>query len=240
MRKAERLFQIITLLRGRRTVLTAATMAELLEVSERTVYRDIQALSLSGVPIEGEAGVGYRLQRHFDLPPIMFDRDEIDALLVGARMAQAWSDKEMAAKAMTAMQKILSVLPPELRHSDDELPIYAPDFTANQAYTRFKEEIRRAIKQRNILLVGYRDASNEETQRHLEPLGLVFWGKSWTLIAHCLLRDDYRMFRLDRISELTITSGSFSTNNTKSMQHYLLLEEQRCQQYRDKEQYHGQ
>jgi predicted DNA-binding transcriptional regulator YafY len=146
----------------------------------------------------------------------------------------------MAAKAMTAMQKILSVLPPELRHSDDELPIYAPDFTANQAYTRFKEEIRRAIKQRNILHVGYRDASNEETQRHLEPLGLVFWGKSWTLIAHCLLRDDYRMFRLDRISELTITSGSFSTNNTKSMQHYLLLEEQRCQQYRDKEQYHGQ
>lgn len=226
MRKAERLFQVITLLRGRRTVLTARAIAELLEVSERTVYRDIQALSLSGVPIEGEAGVGYRLQRHFDLPPIMFNRDEVDALLVGARMAQAWSDKEMAAKAMSAMQKILSVLPAELRHSDDELPIYAPDFTSNQLYTRFKEEIRSAIKSSNRLEVHYRDANNADSQRHLEPLGLVFWGRSWTLIAHCLLRNDYRMFRLDRISQLLISDQSFVTHKHKSMQHYLLLQRQ--------------
>lgn len=231
MRKAERLFQIITLLRGRRTVLTAHALAELLEVSERTIYRDIQALSLSGVPIEGEAGVGYRLQRHFDLPPLMFDRDEIDALLVGARMVQAWSDKSMATKAMSALQKILSVLPPELRHSDEDLPIIAPDFYSQREYTRFKEEIRSAIKHRNILSIDYRCANDELSKRQLQPLGLVFWGKSWTLVAHCLLRQQYRMFRLDRVLSLTVEPETFLLEKTKSMDHYLLLEKQRCQDY---------
>lgn len=137
----------------------------------------------------------------------------------------------MAAKAMSAMQKILSVLPPELRHSDDDLPIYAPDFYGNREYFRFKEEIRQAIKQTKVLHIHYRDASDQDTQRSLEPLGLVFWGKSWTLVAHCLLRDDYRMFRLDRITELSVSEQTFVTSNSKSMKHYLLLVEQRCLQY---------
>ena len=112
MRKAERLFQLVTLMRGRRLAVTAQDLAARLSVSERTIYRDMQALSLSGVPIEGEAGVGYRIRAGFDIPPLMFTETELEALLTGARMTQAWTDRDLAAAATSAMQKIAPVLPP--------------------------------------------------------------------------------------------------------------------------------
>ena len=114
MRKAERLFQIITLLRGRRTVITAKQISEKLEVSERTVYRDVQALMNSGMHIESEAGVGYRLKPKFDIPPLMFEPDELEAILLGARMVQGWGSDTLGQAAETALQKIHSVLPEEL------------------------------------------------------------------------------------------------------------------------------
>ncbi|MCV6606130.1 MAG: HTH domain-containing protein, partial [Porticoccaceae bacterium] len=123
MRRADRLFQILTLLRNRRTAITARQLAETLEVSERTIYRDVQSLICCGTPIEGEAGVGYRLNRQFDLPPLMFSTDEVEALLLGTRMVQAWSDQQLAAAADTAMQKILAALPDNLRHRDEQLAL---------------------------------------------------------------------------------------------------------------------
>lgn len=224
MRKAERLFQILNLLRNRRTVLTAAQIAAALEVSERTIYRDIQALSLSGVPIEGEAGVGYRLQRHFDLPPLMFDHDEVESLLLGARMIRAWSDRQLAASASSALNKILAVLPAHLRAIEETSAIHVPDFQSQSAMAAYSEEIRKAIKKKDIIAIHYTDAKSEATQRRIWPLGIFFWGNAWTLVAWCELRDGYRVFRLDRIDKYEITGEGFDLHENCSLDHYLELQ----------------
>lgn len=223
MQKSERLFHLLNLLRGRRTVVTAATLAEQLNVSERTIYRDIQSLILSGVPLEGEAGVGYRLQRHFELPPLMFDADEVEALLLGARMVRAWSDQQLAASANSALQKILAVLPCELRERDRQSPLLVPLLEEGQECTVNKQILRTAIAQQQQVQLLYTRADAVQSNRLIEPLGLVFWGKVWTLIAWCQLRHDYRMFRLDRINGLTVSEQQFETNSHKSLNHYLQL-----------------
>ncbi len=223
MHRAERLFQLLNLLRNRRMALTARHLSEQLGVSERTIYRDIQSLSLSGVPVEGAAGVGYRLQPQYQLPPMMFDRREVEALLLGARMVRGWSDAQMAGSANSAIQKILSVLPEHLRHSDEDLPLLVPSFADNQVYTAHSEAIRSAIRQGHALLMDYVAADDQPSAREVEPLGLIFWGKVWTLVAWCRLRDNYRVFRLDRIRQLQSSGNSFSTSEEKSLKHYLDL-----------------
>src|SRR5580765_6225400 len=114
MRRADRLFQIVQLLRRRRTVVTAAQIADKLEISERTVYRDIRDLVQAGTPIDGEAGVGYRLRADYDLPPLMFDREEIQALVLGARIVQQFGDAGLARAATSALAKVTAVLPKDL------------------------------------------------------------------------------------------------------------------------------
>jgi predicted DNA-binding transcriptional regulator YafY len=122
MRRADRLFQIVQLLRRERAV-TAATLARELAVSERTIYRDVQDLVLSGVPIQGEAGVGYALPTHFDLPPLMFDREEVQALALGARMVQSSTDERLARAARSALAKVEQVLPPKLASASERSQI---------------------------------------------------------------------------------------------------------------------
>src|SRR6188508_251027 len=166
MHRAERLFQLTTLLRNRRTVLTAKQMSEHLRVSERTIYRDIQSLSLSGVPIEGEAGVGYRLSHRYQLPPLMFDREEVEALLLGARMVSSWGDTDMAAHANQAMQKILSVLPDHLRHSDENLPLLVPTMEEVQKYyTAHSQTIRASIHTKQRVHIEYTRADEQQSAR---------------------------------------------------------------------------
>ena len=125
MRRADRLFHVIQLIRGRRLT-TAAFLAERLEVSERTVYRDVADLQHQGVPIEGEPGVGYRLGRGFELPPLMFTLDEARALVAGVRLAQSWLDPLLARESENALGKILSVLPPAVRAAAESLAVFAP------------------------------------------------------------------------------------------------------------------
>lgn len=234
MHRAERLFQLLNLLRNRRTVMTARQLSEHMQVSERTIYRDIQALSLSGVPVEGEAGVGYRLQRHFQLPPLMFDRHEVEALLLGARMVSGWGDQQMATSANSAIQKILAVLPDHLRHSDENLPLLVPTYDDYQKiYTAHSQTIREAIRQQRMLTIAYKRADDQLSSRQIEPLGLIFWGKVWTLVAWCQLRSDYRVFRLDRIQQLTTNSETFVTHAQKSLKHYLNLMAENHEQYNE-------
>ncbi len=221
MRKADRLFQLINLLRNRRTAITARRLADCLEVSQRTIYRDIQALSLSGIPVEGEAGVGYRLQRHFELPPLMIENQEVTALLLGARMVQAWSDKALAAAATTAMGKIMAVVPEHLRQNDEDIPLLVPDYHIAREYIAHSEEIRAAIRRRQVLKIDYRGAGGERSRRCIEPLGLFFWGQAWTVLAWCRLRQGYREFRLDRILALSDTGDTFTLAKDKSLNHYL-------------------
>lgn len=205
MRRADRLFQIVQHLRARRLT-TARWLAERLEVSERTIYRDVQDLMLSGVPIEGEAGVGYALRHKLDLPPLSFDRRELDALKLGARMVAAWGDGEMGRAAELALAKIRSVMPDELQRPA-HLPVYAP---AIHGYPlELLGPIREAISRQAILQVRYRKPDGQMDERRLWPLGLFFWGDRWTLVAWCELRDDHRHFRLDRIDACETTVDRF-------------------------------
>lgn len=231
MHRAERLFQLTTLLRNRRTVLTAKQLSDHLRVSERTIYRDIQSLSLSGVPIEGEAGVGYRLSHRYQLPPLMFDREEVEALLLGARMVSSWGDTDMAIHANQAIQKILAVLPDHLRHSDETLPLLVPNMEEVQKYyTAHSQPMREAIRLRRCVIIDYVRADDAQSSRTIEPLGLIFWGKVWTLVAWCQLRNDYRTFRLDRIQSTVISDQGFETHDQKSLKHFLNLMKERCEQ----------
>lgn len=211
MRRADRLFQLVQLLRRRRTV-TAAELARGLEVSERTVYRDVQDLSLSGVPIEGEAGVGYRLKPGFDLPPLMFTAEELQALRLGARIVEGWADDALAHAATSALGRIESVLPAKLRDESNRQFLFAPSFAITRESKAWMRELRAAMRDRHKVTIAYRkpdDAS--ESTRTIEPLGLFFWGKTWTLGAWCELRQDFRTFRLDRITALTILTETAFT-----------------------------
>ena len=201
MRRADRLFQLVQLIRGRRLT-TAAHLAQRLEVSLRTVYRDIADLQQQGVPIEGEAGVGYRLGAGFDLPPLMFSHDEARALVASVRMAQVWQDPALAQAAEVALGKILSVLPVAARVAVQSMAVYAPPLGLDPAAQLTLQTLREAVQARRKLQVQYRDGADRVSQRTLLPLGCFYWGKVWTLAAWCESRNDFRSFRLDRIDSL--------------------------------------
>lgn len=198
MRRADRLFQIVQLLRRDR-ISTAARLASELEVSERTLYRDIADLMASGVPIESEAGVGYQLPRHFDLPPMMFTVDEAEALLLGARMVQAWADPSLQAAAKTLLGKIEGVLPPERRKDLSDLPFLVPDFQVPPKAAHYLAELRQSLREQRRVRITYTRADCQASERVLQPLGLIFWGYRWNLAAWCEWRQALRTFRLDRI-----------------------------------------
>ena len=204
MRRADRLFQIIQLLRRRRGITTAAFLAEKLEVSERTVYRDVADLMTSGTPIEGEAGVGYRLRADYDLPPLMFDRDEIQALVLGARIVQQFGDTALG-KASTR------VLPKELQSVLSTTTLFAPGMssTSGPAFSDALTLAREALLQRRKLRLAYKTKDEQPSERVVRPLGAFFWGRHWTLAAYCELRDDFRNFRLDRVVTCTLLDETF-------------------------------
>lgn len=200
MRRADRLFQIVQYLRGGR-LLTAATLAERLEVTKRTIYRDVADLIGSGVPIEGEAGVGYVMRAGYDLPPLMFNSEEIVALVAGARMIRAWGGAQMAAAAEEALVKIEAVLPDDARARAAKVPIHA--FTMSDMSDDVRgliDRIEAAADGHIRLDLDYADQHGATSRRVIRPLGLWFWGKVWTVVGWCELRQGFRMFRLDRIA----------------------------------------
>lgn len=223
MRRADRLFQIIHALQGRRTALPARRLAELLEVSARTIYRDVADLQVSGIAIEGEAGVGYVLRKGSDIPPLMFTGDELEALVIGARFVRAFAGGRIAAGAQSAMTKIEAVLPDELKQRQQRTRIYAPVWqdAHHRHYATVLDQMHRAIDTRAVLDICYRDLSEQATRRQIEPLCLAFWGGSWTLGSWCRLRTGFRNFRLDRISVFDITDEQFDDSDERGMQAYL-------------------
>lgn len=216
MRRADRLFMIVQHLRGGRLV-TAKMLGERLEVSERTIYRDIADLQASGVPIDGEAGVGYILREGFDLPPLMFSRDEIVALVAGARMVRAWGGAAMARAAEEALVKIEAVVPDAEKSRIARTEIHAPSYSMRPQERERLDMIERSVEGRQVLAIGYRDESGAETRRAIRPLGLWFWGKVWTIVAWCELRDDFRMFRIDRIKALAEAGRAFKPEPGKRL-----------------------
>jgi predicted DNA-binding transcriptional regulator YafY len=220
VRRADRLFQIIQRLRGRRRAVTAAELAEDLGVSERTIYRDIRDLVASGTPIEGEAGVGYALKREYDLPPLMFEPAELEALALGARIASSFGDDALGQAAASALSKIESVLPPRLRARLAESPLYAPRTWTGRSSSYALAVTRAGLTERRRLHLRYRRRDGDESERVVRPLGAFFWGKSWTLAAWCELRQDFRTFRLDRME--TIEPGEpFEEEEGRTLRDYL-------------------
>lgn len=216
MRRADRLFQIVQLIRGRRLT-TAAFLAQRLEVSERTIYRDVADLQRQGVPLEGEAGVGYRLGAGFDLPPLMFTQDEAAALVASARLAQSWTDEAMARDVDAALGKILSVLPPAARASAEGLALYAPALVIDSRTRSRLRTLREAVQSRHKLRMDYRDVTGSPSRRVVRPLGCFYWGKVWTFSAWCELRDDFRGFRIDRINEIEVLPERFRDEPGKTL-----------------------
>lgn len=206
MRRADRLFQIVQLIRGRR-LSTAAWLAQRLEVSERTVYRDVADLQAQGVPIEGEAGVGYRLGKGFELPPLMFSIDEARALVASVRMAQVWQDPALAQASQVALGKILSVLPPAARAAAQGMAVYAPPIGLEPAVQAALAGLRQAAQQHVRVRLQYQDVADKVSLRTVRPLGCFFWGKVWTLAAWCESRADFRSFRLDRVTHWELLQG---------------------------------
>lgn len=202
MRRADRLFQIVQYLRGGR-LWTSAQLAERLEVTPRTIYRDMADLMASGVPIDGEAGVGYILRDGYDLPPLMFNTEEIVALVAGARLIRAIWGAQMAAGAEEALAKINTVLPDAARTRAEAVQVHAMDQTGLTDETRaLLDRIESAANARHRLILSYREDAGAETTRTIRPFGIWFWGRVWTAVGWCELRDDFRMFRVDRIAAM--------------------------------------
>ncbi|EFG2885498.1 YafY family transcriptional regulator [Escherichia coli] len=216
MRRADRLFQIVQYFRGGRLV-TAQMLGQWLEVSERTIYRDIADLQSSGVPIDGEAGVGYIMREGFDLPPLMFTRDEIVALVAGARMVRAFGGAAMARAAEEALVKIAAVLPDGEKARIDRTEIHSPKWVVSDADRDAIDRIERAVEAREVLALAYRDEAGTASGRDVRPLGLWFWGRVWTLVAWCEMRQDFRTFRIDRIAAVDLAGRKFKPERGRQL-----------------------
>jgi predicted DNA-binding transcriptional regulator YafY len=231
MRRADRLFQIVQYLRGGR-LLTAKTLSERLEVSERTIYRDMADLIGSGVPIEGESGVGYLMRSGYDLPPLMFNREEMVALVAGARMIRAWGGAAMAQAAEEALVKIAEVLPEAERSRAQAVKVHAVSMSQMTDELRQRiDDLERAVDSRTRLILTYCDKDLRKTERPVRPLGLWFWGKVWTLVGWCELRDDFRIFRLDRIDAMQ-PDGTFRPEHDKALRLFYAREAAKGQERR--------
>ncbi|MFV0473915.1 MAG: helix-turn-helix transcriptional regulator [Pikeienuella sp.] len=210
MRRAERLFRLIETLRGRRLAVTAASLAEALEVSPRTIYRDIAALQAAGTPIDGEAGVGYRLDRSYHLPPLMLDGDEALALLAGLRFTRAFTDDELASAAKRAEAKLRAVLDEAGLRRADRSPYAAPALDWAPEQRRLHLMLRKACERRGKLRIAYRDEAGATTERVIHPWLLIRWRAVWTLVGWCELRAAERQFRLDRIERAEPLAETFT------------------------------
>ena len=213
MRRADRLFRLVQLLRARR-ITTADALADELEVSPRTVYRDIADLQRSGVPVRGEAGVGYRLEKGFELPPLTFTSDEIEALVIGARMVEAFGDEELADGARQAMTKVEAVLPEPLRRVLRGTALFAPAMPWQAERAASLGPLRSALASGSRVRFAYTRADGAASERTVSPLGLYFWGRTWSLAGWCHLRADYRNFRPDRMRELAVLDEPVDPNVT--------------------------
>lgn len=222
MRRADRLFRIVDELRRRRRATRAAELAELLEVSPRTIYRDMADLMASGVPIDGSAGVGYLLRPGYHMPPLMFDADEIEALAFGLRIIQSWTDAAMAEAAGRAIDRVRAAVPEELDRRIGDLALLAPH---RQAFDLARQidtgPYRRAIRDRQVLQILYEDEGARRSERRVRPLALLFYGPKWLLAAWCELRQDFRTFRLDRIAAAQSLDERFRPESGRTLADFL-------------------
>jgi predicted DNA-binding transcriptional regulator YafY len=199
MRRADRLLMIVQALRRARGPMTAQALASELEVSRRTIYRDVLALQAACVPIEGEAGVGYVLRPGYDLPPLMFTVEEVEAITLGARLVRergvAGDDADLARAADDVLAKVAAVLPPPLAAALERSALFVPSrATDDAAFGAHLALLRRAVRDRARLRIGYVDAAGTVTKQVVWALALLFYSDVMLLGAWCALRQAYRLF----------------------------------------------
>lgn len=218
MRRADRLFEILQRLRGGR-LRTARALAEALEVSTRTIWRDIAELQAQGVPIEGERGVGYLLRDTFFLPPLALTQQEAEALSWGVQLVEGLGDEALAQAARELAVKIAAVSP-EGRSTDLQgLKVFAaPNARAAKGLLAV---IRQSVREKHKLAIHYRDAQGQQSTRIVRPLSLEFWGHVWTLTTWCELRGDFRVFRCDRLDSCQALPDRFRDEAGKRFADFL-------------------
>ena len=212
MSRAARLLDLMQTLRRYRRPVTADTLAEMLGVSKRTLYRDIATLIGEGAPIEGEAGMGYVLRQGFFLPPLSFDDDEIDAVVLGLRWVSRNAGLVLAQAAYESLAKIAAVLPAEMRDAMESERIFAATDREIPVATIDVKGIRTAIRLSRKVEIVYRDGKAVPTTRKIWPIALAFFNDVWLVVAWCEVRNDFRHFRTDRIESATFASERYPKN----------------------------
>jgi|SRR5688572_15061878 predicted DNA-binding transcriptional regulator YafY len=227
MRRADRLMRLVQILRRARGPATAARMADELEITVRTVYRDVASLIGNGVPIVGEAGIGYVLGDGFDLPPLMFNADELEALMLGARLVEARGDRALSEAAADAVTKIAAVVPKSLRPVLLDAPLM-PSRNSQPLPDRIDASlIRRALREQRKLQLTYQSEKGEITERVIWPVVLGYLEDRRILVGWCELRGDYRHFRTDRISDIEILAAKLPEHRDRLLRRWREQEAQR-------------
>ena len=223
MRRSDRLFDIIQRLRTARGPTTAAALAEELEVTVRTVYRDVATLQARRVPIEGAPGIGYMLRRGFDLPPLMFTTEEIEAIVVGARLVARTGDPSLHDAAESVLSKVTVVLPDALRAQLAAAPFFVSSSGAPVPESVDLSTVRQAIRDERKLDIRYVDEKSTCSQRTIWPIAVAYYVQATLIGAWCELRQDYRHFRADRITALTVLDERYPSDNGRLMAEWLAL-----------------
>ncbi|WP_342118299.1 helix-turn-helix transcriptional regulator [Pseudoduganella sp. OTU4001] len=211
MSRTGRLFQLMDAMRGSRRPVTAAALAEQLGVSERTIYRDMQTLAELGAPVEGSAGLGYLLRSGFFLPPLMFDVDELEALVLGARWVRRQGDPALAQAAANALAKIATATPKDLRDDMAETSLWVPLVRDAPEHDEFVQPAREAIRRQHKLRIHYCDENGLASERTVWPFALAFYDGRRLLAAWCEMRKANRHFRIDRISRAEALAERYPT-----------------------------
>lgn len=221
MRRADRLFRIVEHLKARKGVVKARELANELDVSLRTIYRDVADLMAAGTPIHGEAGVGYALDRHHMVRPLMFTAEELDALTLGAQMVRSWGDDKMASASSASLDKIRSVVPADVGRSVEEEILFSFPSRHKLAARIDLSLLRVAIRSKQIVEFGYRSEQGAVSARRVRPLCLAFFAPVWLLLGWCEARRDFRNFRLDRMSKVVVRDERFRDERGRRLRDYL-------------------
>lgn len=218
MRKADRLFEIIETMRASDRAVTAAELSAELGVTERTIYRDVAGLQGQGVPIEGEAGIGYVLRPGFHMPPLMFTLEELEAIVLGARLAEQRGDKALVKAAERVVAKVKSVVPSDMQSRMERVALFAPPTYGAGFGTVDLSELRDCIRDEIKLEIGYLDLKSHVTERIIWPVAVCFFAESTLLAAWCELRTDFRHFRVDRIKDMKRLPEKFNGGGGRLLQ----------------------
>jgi len=229
MRRADRLFQIIQVLRGATAPVTAQALADEMETSVRTIYRDIADLMAQRVPVRGEAGIGYVLERGYDMPPLMLTPDEIEAAVLGAQWVAARGDPAMTRGARDLIAKISDVVPEDLRPLVLDSPMIAPDTRRNLADTIDVAQLRAWIRRRGKVRIGYADEHGRSSERTIWPIAIAYFETVRLIVAWCELREDFRNFRTDRITDTVFLDDTYPTRTRELRRQWWAQERERLE-----------